>query len=43
MDLLYIVPYITSILSIDVGQRYDVIFNATETPGTDLDASNLSH
>ncbi|TVY90896.1 Laccase, partial [Lachnellula willkommii] len=31
MDLVPIVPYTTDVLSIGMGQRYDVILNATET------------
>ena len=33
MDLVPIVPYTTTVLSIGMGQRYDVIVNATETAG----------
>ena len=33
MDLVPIVPYTTSVLSIGMGQRYDVILNATESSG----------
>ncbi|TVY78421.1 Laccase-2 [Lachnellula suecica] len=33
MDLVPIVPYTTDVLSIGMGQRYDVILNATETSG----------
>ncbi|TVY46600.1 Laccase [Lachnellula occidentalis] len=33
MDLVPIVPYTTDVLSIGMGQRYDVILNATESSG----------
>lgn len=33
MDLVPIEPYTTTVLSIGMGQRYDVIINATETSG----------
>ena len=33
MDLVPIVPYTTTVLSIGMGQRYDIIVNASETSG----------